>query len=105
MFVAIFLLMYMTSILLPFVVPIQEFATFVLRKKGITSRCPFSFHDAKKMSYVLFCDNCTAFKVCPYMHINQFICFLKVIRARLTENIYWPAKERLQNNILIIFKN
>ena len=69
MVVPIFRLMYMTSILLPFVVPIQEFSTFVLRKRDITSRCPFSFHDAKKISYVLFCDNCTAFKVCPYMHI------------------------------------
>ena len=29
----------------------------------ITSRRPFSFHDAKTISYVLFCDNCTALKV------------------------------------------
>ena len=69
MVVAIFLLMYMTSILLPFAVPIQEFCTFLLRKRDITSRIPFSFHDAKKISYVLFCDNCTALKVCPYMLI------------------------------------
>ena len=69
MVVAIFLLMYMTSILLPFSDPIQEFPTYLLRRGDITSRRPFSFHDAKKISYVLFCDNCTALKVCPYMRI------------------------------------
>ena len=66
---AILLLMYMTSILLPFAVRIQEFSTFLLGKRDITSRRPFSFHEAKKISYVLFCGNCTALKVCPYMRI------------------------------------
>ena len=69
MVVVIFLLMYMTSILLPFAVPIQEVSTFLLTKTDITSRRSFSFHDAKKISYFLFCDNCTALKVCPYMCI------------------------------------
>ena len=69
MVVAIILLMYMTLIVLPFADPIQEFSTFLLRRRDITSRRTFSFHDAKKISYVLFCDNCTALKVCPYMHI------------------------------------
>ena len=46
-----------------FSVPIQEFSTFLFRKRDITSRRPFSFHDAKKISYVLFCDNCTALTV------------------------------------------
>ena len=69
MVVVIFLLMYMTSILLPFAVRIQEFSTFLLRERDITSRRPFSFHNAKKISYVLLCDNCTALKVCPYMRI------------------------------------
>ena len=69
MVVAIFLLMYMTSILLPFAVPIQEISTFLLRKGDITSRRPFSFHDAKKNSFVLFCDNCTVLNLCPYMRI------------------------------------
>ena len=50
MVVAIFLLIYMTSIILPFAVPIQEFSAFLLRKRDITSRRPFSFHDAKKIS-------------------------------------------------------
>ena len=67
MMIAIFLRMYMTSILLPFADRIQEFSTFLLRKRDITSRRPFSFHDAKKISYVVFCDNCTVLKVCPYM--------------------------------------
>ena len=69
MVIAIFLLKYMTSILLPFAVLTQEFSTFLLRKRDITSRRSFSFHDAKKISYALFCDNCTALKVCPYMRI------------------------------------
>ena len=69
MVVAIFLLMYMTSISLPFAVQLQEFSTYLLRKRDITSRCPFSLHDAKKISYVLFCDNYTALKVYPYIHI------------------------------------
>ena len=69
MVVAIFLQMYMTSLLLTFTVPLQEFCTFLLRKLDITSRLPFSFHEAKKISYVLFCDNCNALKVCPYMRI------------------------------------
>ena len=69
MVVVIFLLMYMTSISLPFAVWIQEFSTFLLRENDISSRCPFSFHNAKKISYVLLCDNCTALKVCPYMRI------------------------------------
>ena len=69
MVVAIFLPLYMMSILLLFTVPIQEFSTFLLRKREITLRRPFSFHDAKKIAYVLFCDNCTTFKVCPYMRI------------------------------------
>ena len=61
--------MYMTSILLPFFVQIQEFSTFLHRERDIISRRPFSYYDAKKISYVLFCDNCTVLKVCPYMHI------------------------------------
>ena len=65
----IFLLMYMTSILLPFAVRIQESSTFLLRERDITSRRLFSFHNAKKISYGLLCDNCTALKVCPYMRI------------------------------------
>ena len=69
MVLAIFLLMYMTSILLTFVVPIEDCSAFLLRKRDIISRLPFSFHDAKKIPYVLFCDNCTALKVCPYMRI------------------------------------
>ena len=67
--VEIFLLMYMTSILLPFAVRIQEFSTFLLREREITSRRPFSFHNAKKISYVLLSDNYTVLKVCPYMRI------------------------------------
>ena len=66
--VLIFLLMYMTSILLPFAVRIHEFSTF-LRERYTISRRPFSFHNAKKISYVLLRDNCTALKVCPYMRI------------------------------------
>ena len=69
MVVVIVLLLYMTSILLPFDVRIQECSTFLLRKRDITSQCPFSFHNAKEISYALFCDNCTALKVCPYMRI------------------------------------
>ena len=56
MVVTIFLLMYMSSISLPFAVPIQEFSTFLLRKRDISSWHPFSFQDAKKLSYVLFCS-------------------------------------------------
>ena len=67
--VVIFLLMNMTSISLPFAVWIQEFSTFLLRKRDITLRHPFSFQDAKKIPYVILCDNCTALKVCPYMRI------------------------------------
>ena len=59
----------MTSKLVTFAVLIHEFSTFLLRKRDITSRRPFSFNDAKKISYALFCENCTALKVCPYMHI------------------------------------
>ena len=71
MLLAIFLLMYMTSILLPFAVPIQEFSTCLFRKGDITSRRPFSFYDWKKISYVLvlFLDISTALKVFPYMCI------------------------------------
>ena len=69
MVVVIFLLMNMTSKLLPFAVRIQEFSTFLFRKRDITLRHPFSFHDAKKIPYVLLCDNCTVLKVCPYMRI------------------------------------
>ena len=69
MVVVIFLLMYMTSILSPFAVRIEEFSTFLLRERDITSRRPFSFHNAKKISYVILYDNCTALKVCPYMRI------------------------------------
>ena len=97
MVVAIFILMYMTSILLPFAVPIQEFYTFLLRKRDMTSRGPFSFHDAKKISYALFCDNCTALNIgmSLYAHLslcsfNQFICFLNIMRVRITDNRYTP---------------
>ena len=69
MVIAIVLLLYMTLILLPFDVQIQECSTFLLRKRDITSLCAFSFHNAKEISYALFCDNCTALKVCPYMRI------------------------------------
>ena len=69
MVVVIFLLMYMASLLLSFAVRIQEFSTFLLRERDITSRRHFSFHNAKKISYVLLCDTCTALKVCPYMCI------------------------------------
>ena len=91
MVVVIFLLMYMTSILLPFAVPIQEVSTFLLRKTDITSRRSFSFHDAKKISYFLFCDNCTALKVMSlYAHLSpcsiDFICFLNIMRVCITEN-------------------
>ena len=60
----------MTSILLPLAILMQELSTFLLRKSDITMRHPFSFHDAKKISYVLFCDNCTAFKAYSYMPIS-----------------------------------
>ena len=73
MVIAIFLQMYMTSIFIPSVVRIQEFSTVLLRKRGIISRYPLSFHDAKNISYVLFCDNCTALKVCPYMRIFPLV--------------------------------
>ena len=92
MVVAIFLLMYMTSILLL----IQEFSTFLLRKRGITSRRPFLFHDAKNNSHVLFCDNCTAFSlryvlICAsFPLLNRFICFLNIMRVHITENRYKP---------------
>ena len=69
MVVAIFILMYMTSILLTFAVPIHQFSTFLLRERYITSRLPFSFHDAKNISYVPFCDNCIALVVGPSMRI------------------------------------
>ena len=69
MVVVIFLQMYMTSILSPFAVWIQEFSTFLLRERDITSRRPFSFHNAKKISHFLLCDNCTVLKVRPYMRI------------------------------------
>ena len=59
----------MTSKWLTFAFPIHEFSTFLLKKREITARHPFSFHNAKKISYVLFCDNCTAFEECPYMRI------------------------------------
>ena len=39
------------------------------QKENITSRRPFSFHNAKTIPYVLLCGNCTALKECPYMHI------------------------------------
>ena len=61
MVVVIFLLMYMTSILLPFADRLQEFSTCLLRERDITSRHPFSFHNAKKISNVFLFDNCTAF--------------------------------------------
>ena len=69
MVVAILILIYMTSILLTFAVPMHEFSTFLLRERDIKSRHPFSFQDAKNISYVLFCDNGTAKMVCPYMRI------------------------------------
>ena len=93
MVVAIVLLMYMTSILLPFAVRIQECSTFLLRKRDITSRRPFSLHDAKKISYVLFSDNCTTLKACPYMRICRFICFLNIMRVRIIENRYKPPDQ------------
>ena len=69
MVVAIFILIYMTSILLTFAVPIHQFSTFLLREGDITSRHPFSFHEVKNISYVPFCDNCTALVVGPSMCI------------------------------------
>ena len=47
----------------------NSFLLFLLKKRDITSRRPFLFHDLKKMSFVLVCDNCTALKVCPSMRI------------------------------------
>ena len=67
--VAVLLLICMKSILLTFAFPIHEVSTFLLIKRDITTRHPFSFHDAKKIPYVLFYDNCTASNVCPYMRI------------------------------------
>ena len=60
---------YMTSILLTFAVPIHMFSTFFIRERDITSRHPFSFHDSKNISYVLFCDNCTPLVIGPSMRI------------------------------------
>ena len=62
----------MTSILLTFAVSIHQFSTFLLRERNITSRHPVSFHGAKNISYVLFCDNCTALVVGPSMLIFLF---------------------------------
>ena len=87
MVVAILILIYMPSILLTFAVPIHQFSTFLLRERDISSRHPFSFHDAKNISYVLFCDNCTALVVGPsFPWVNQFICFLNAIRFSISEN-------------------
>ena len=47
----------------------QIFYTVLLRKRDIISRHPFSFHNVKKIAYVLFCYNCTALKLCPDMRI------------------------------------
>ena len=69
MVVAILIIRYMTSILLTFAVPITSFLQVLLREREISARHPFSFHDAKNISYVLFCDNCTALAVGPSMRI------------------------------------
>ena len=94
MVVAIVLLLYMTSILLPFDVRIQECSTFLIRKRDITSWRPFSFHNAKEISYALFCDNCTAFKVCLYMRIfppaQSVNLFFNIMRVCITLNRYKP---------------
>ena len=66
MVVAILILIYMTSILLTFSVPIHQFSTFLLREGNISSQHSFSFHDAKSISYVLFC---TALVVGPSIRI------------------------------------
>ena len=70
----------MTSILLSFAVPIHEFSTFLLGKKDIISQ----HHYAKNISYVLFCDNCTALVVCPYMRIFPLLNRSDVFLAPLT---------------------
>ena len=69
MVVVILILIYLMSILLTFAVPIHQFSTFLLRESDITSRYPFSFHNAKNISYVMCCDNCTALVVGLSMHI------------------------------------
>ena len=92
---ATFLLKCMTFNIINFCRPRTSIFYFVLlRKRDITLRHP-SFHDAKEISYyVLFCDNFTVLKVCPYMRIfpllNRFICFLNIIRVRITENRHKP---------------
>ena len=69
MVVAIIILIYITSILLTFAVPIHQFSTLLLRERDITSWHPFSFHDAKNISYVLFRNNCNTLVVGHSMRI------------------------------------
>ena len=58
---------YMTLILLTFAVPLVFY--FFAQKAGHHPWHPFSSHDARKISYVLFCNNKTAIKIYPYMDI------------------------------------
>ena len=80
MVVAILILIYMTSILLAFVVSIHQISTFLLRERDITPRHPFSFHDAKNISYVLLCAY--------FPLLNRFICFLAHLSRRLKWAIF-----------------
>ena len=66
MVVAIVLLLYMTSILLPFDVRIQDCSTFFAQKEGHNFASPLLISQCEG---TLFCDNCTALQVCPYMRI------------------------------------
>ena len=70
MVVAIFLLIYIYDVnIITFCRSVTIVFYFSLRKMDFTLWCPFSFHDEKKISYILFWDNCTTLKLCPYMHI------------------------------------
>ena len=94
MVVAIFLLMYMTSILLPFAVTIQEYLTFCSERGTSLRGAPSHFTMRRKFHmscfvttvlpkrYVLICAS--------FPLLNRFICFLNIMRVRITENRYNP---------------
>ena len=68
--IAILLQIYMTSILLTFAVPIHAFSTFLLGKRDITSRHPFSFMMRRN-----FHMSCIVTTVLPYRYVLIYVTF------------------------------
>ena len=94
MVVGIYLLMYMTSILLPFAVLIPEFSTFLLRKRTSLRGAPSHFTMRRK-----FHMSCFVTTVLPQRYVlicasfpllNRFLCFFNIMRVRIIENRYKP---------------